>query len=135
MSTIFLDCPTDGMTISPPFCIRGGMLTSHAPVTITCQILCPGSPPLIFRQTVSPTKRSSTQGQVQDPTDLPTPFCFKITAAPECVVSIAVLLSFVGMEEVSVTVHDVSIVPSGGSDCQCPADCPVASPVMTSSGG
>ena len=30
MSVIWIDCPTDGMTVSPPFCVRGGFLTGPA---------------------------------------------------------------------------------------------------------
>ena len=115
MSTIWIDCPTDGLTVSPPFCVRGGLLAGPDPVTLRCHLLCPGSDPLVFEQTVagSPKKKAPA-----------TAFCFKVADAPECVVTVVVSLSVHGREEASVAVYDVSVVPSGGSDCQCPADCP-----------
>lgn len=130
MSTIWIDCPTDSMTVSPPFCIRGGFLTDHGPLTLQVEIFCPGHDPTVLQQTVA-------TGLVRSTTAAITPFCFKITAAPECVVTITVsLLSSGGgtgpssgpVEECSSTVYDISIVPVGGSDCQCPADCPSGNP-------
>jgi hypothetical protein len=114
MSAIWIDCPTDGLTVSPPFCIRGGYLTGHAPVTLQAHILCPGRDPVTLTQTAPPKQAPS--------------YCFKVTAAPEGVVTLVVSLAAAGREEASSAVYDVSVVPAGGSDCQCPEDCPSPAP-------
>lgn len=124
-SEIWIDCPTDGMTVSPPFCIRGGFLTDEGSLTITCEIFCPGHDPTVLQQQVNIAQKRPMAAGI-------TPFCFKITAAANCVVSITVSASAPGpgggpspipVEESSSTVVDVTITGTGGSDCQCPDDC------------
>jgi hypothetical protein len=127
MSEVWIDCPTDGMTVSPPFCIRGGYITGHDQFTLHLEIRGPGGDTQILEQTVVVAAAPAVPAlsKIADPPE----FCFRVTAASNCTVTLVIgLRPSAKVEEASATVGNVTITTSGGDDCACPKDCGGALP-------